>query len=442
MNRKRREHVRGDFGTVFSSTIGTYPDPTDEASEGEVATGVLPRSEGANGDFYRWLKEIPFQRVAAWTFVGFVAYQLKDFFGIFMGSFVLSSIGNSFVETAGTNPMLAPIPPTARRRLLVLFYFASIVALFILFGATTIPDIAREGVDFVQRLQNDNIWVVVLEKMRSGLGDNIMEQFERLLLLASSENIMEASSSLGQVWTADRTHKLGMVMQKLLRGYTEAAVSFTSALLSFVTRFTLQLLVSLILSFMLVWDFTTIKGGIQSLRNSRLSAVYYEVAPSLQVFGKLFGKALQAQARIACVNTLLTAIGLCVLRIPNVGLLSLFVFICGFIPVAGVFMSTSPMAFIALTEYGFMKLAATLVLVTGIHFVEAYALNPLIYSAHLKLHPLLVLSAIVIAEHSLGVWGLMLAVPLSVFALDYVIRFPKCTVPEVAAKELRFGQKS
>jgi predicted PurR-regulated permease PerM len=32
-----------------------------------------------------------------------------------------------------------------------------------------------------------------------------------------------------------------------------------------------------------------------------------------------------------------------------------------------------------------------------------------IYSAHLKLHPLMVLSVLVIAEHSLGVWGLLLA---------------------------------
>jgi hypothetical protein len=30
-----------------------------------------------------------------------------------------------------------------------------------------------------------------------------------------------------------------------------------------------------------------------------------------------------------------------------------------------------------------------------------------IYSAHLKLHPLMVLSVLVIAEHSLGVWGLL-----------------------------------
>lgn len=115
-------------------------------------------------------------------------------------------------------------------------------------------------------------------------------------------------------------------------------------------------------------------------------------------------------------------------------------------------------------------------MITGVHFIEAYGLNPAIYSAHLKvrrldwqrtvlaapllcrqavllarrrsirharsrahrhaspthmpslpasspqLHPLLVLTVLVVAEHSLGVWGLLLAVPLTVFTLDYVLR--------------------
>ena len=39
-----------------------------------------------------------------------------------------------------------------------------------------------------------------------------------------------------------------------------------------------------------------------------------------------------------------------------------------------------------------MKLALVILMVTGIHMVEAYGLNPAIYSAHLKLHPLLVLT--------------------------------------------------
>jgi predicted PurR-regulated permease PerM len=56
-----------------------------------------------------------------------------------------------------------------------------------------------------------------------------------------------------------------------------------------------------------------------------------------------------------------------------------------------------------------MQLALVLGMVTCIHFVEAYLLNPAIYAAHLQLHPLLVLSVLVVAEHSLGVWGLLLA---------------------------------
>jgi hypothetical protein len=116
---------------------------------------------------------------------------------------------------------------------------------------------------------------------------------------------------------------------------------------------------------------------VSSLRNSRLAPVHAELAPALTIFGKLFGRALevkmgagvgcvcgsactlappapcapelahsertcprpnantthvpqqqQAQARIALVNTALTAIGMWLLAIPGIGLLSLFVFIC------------------------------------------------------------------------------------------------------------------
>ena len=68
-------------------------------------------------------------------------------------------------------------------------------------------------------------------------------------------------------------------------------------------------------------------------------------------------KALHVQARIAMVNTALTAAGMWALAIPGMGLLSLFVFICSFIPIAGCFISTIPVAFVALTEYGFLKVS-------------------------------------------------------------------------------------
>ena len=103
----------------------------------------------------------------------------------------------------------------------------------------------------------------------------------------------------------------------------------------------------------------------------------------------------------------------------------------------GCIISTFPIGFVALTEYGFMKLALVILMVFGVHAVEAYGLNPIIYSTHLRLHPLLVLAVLVIAEHSLGVWGLLLAVPLTVFTLDYIIRCAGAST-SLAAAFLRF----
>lgn len=94
------------------------------------------------------------------------------------------------------------------------------------------------------------------------------------------------------------------------------------------------------------------------------------------------------------------------------------------------------------TQYGFAKLAMVILMVVFVHFIEAYGLNPAIYSAHLKLHPLIVLAVLFVAEHCLGVWGLLLAVPLTVFTIDYCIRYPERSVAEVAKAELEAVQKT
>lgn len=246
--------------------------------------------------------------------------------------------------------------------------------------------------------------------------------------MAGSEDITETAATglLNSLSAAEKSQTIGQALHNLLSDYVTAAVSLTSDLLRAVTQVTVQVAVSLVLSFMVLWDLPTISQGVSTLSTSRLSAFYEEVAPSVQIFAQLFGKALQAQSRIALVNTALTALGMWALAIPGMGLLSLFVFICSFIPIAGTFISTIPVGFVALTEYGFTRLFLVILMVAGVHFVEAYALNPAIYAAHLKLHPLMVLAVLVIAEHSLGIWGLLLAVPLTVFALDYVIRYPAC----------------
>ena len=95
----------------------------------------------------------------------------------------------------------------------------------------------------------------------------------------------------------------------------------------------------------------------------KLSTFYQRVYQSLLCFCLLvcsihcLSHVLQAQ--IAMANTALTVLGMWILHIPGIGLLGLFVFICSFIPIAGVFISTAPIAFVALTEYGFLKVSCT-----------------------------------------------------------------------------------
>ena len=56
-----------------------------------------------------------------------------------------------------------------------------------------------------------------------------------------------------QSWTAERTAYLGLVLGKMLRGSTEAAVSITSSLVTVVSRFALQVGRSPFLIYWSVW---------------------------------------------------------------------------------------------------------------------------------------------------------------------------------------------
>lgn len=353
-------------------------------------------------------------------------------------TFILSYLGNSLVDVGATR-MPAQVGVMKTRRLLAVCMYALIICAVVGFGLLTIPSITREGADLVSRIQAENPYVLLGEKLRLALGDALTSKVERSLTLLTVGSAPSAAGPAAQVevlarlaaeveeagWGAARAANFGHLLQTALKQHTSTAVTAITTSLAATSKFTLQGLMSVILSFIIVWDRATIAAGAASLRASRLGWVYAEVAPALGAFGSLFGKALQAQLLVAIVNTTLTAAGMLFLELPSVAFLSVIVFFCSFIPVAGVIVSTMPIGFVALTEYGVGRLVGVIIMVLVAHAVEAYLLNPLIYSAHLKLHPLIVIIVLVLAEHSLGVWGLLLAVPFTVFAVEYMVKTPK-----------------
>jgi predicted PurR-regulated permease PerM len=183
-----------------------------------------------------------------------------------------------------------------------------------------------------------------------------------------------------------------------------------------------SILLSLLFSFLIILDLPNLTRGVQNLRNTKLRFFYEEVSETVFHFGQVLGKTLEAQLMIAVANTVLTAIGLWIMGLPSLAFLSAVVFVCSFIPVAGVFISSVPICLSALTTSGVGLMIVAILFIVFIHMVEAYVLNPRIMGAHLKVNPVLVLAILVICHHLFGMWGLILGLPVFTYFFGHAIQ--------------------
>lgn len=189
--RRQQRRLVAQSSSASPAQLAYQPGPGGSGGSGSSNRGQADAPRTLS-DVIHWTINLPWQKAASWVAVAVVASQLRDFFGIMMGTFVVSFVGNGFVQSVEDLLPLRRFTPQKRRRLLVTAYFTAIVSLFTLFGVLIIPDVVREGVDFVSRLQTENLWVVVLEKMRKGLGEGVMDSLERFILIASSDDVTQA----------------------------------------------------------------------------------------------------------------------------------------------------------------------------------------------------------------------------------------------------------
>ncbi|MBF0572420.1 MAG: AI-2E family transporter [Desulfamplus sp.] len=182
-------------------------------------------------------------------------------------------------------------------------------------------------------------------------------------------------------------------------------------------------LLSLLFSFLIVFDLPNLTKLVKELENTKLNFFYKEVADNIKNFGQVLGKALEAQLSIAIVNSILTAIGLYILGIGKyIAFLSVIVFFCSFIPVVGVFISSVPICLIALQAAGLKTMILAIILIVLIHLIEGYILNPRIYGSYMRINPVLVLIILTIGGKLFHIWGLMLGVPVCTYIFAHAIK--------------------
>ena len=204
-----------------------------------------------------------------------------------------------------------------------------------------------------------------------------------------------------------------------------------------------QFVLSLLFSFLIVLDLPNLKKGAINLQRTRLKYFYDEVADSLVSFGLTLGRAFEAQFIVSIVNTILTAGGIWFLDIRDeIAFLSLIVFLCGFIPIAGVFISSVPICLIALAKGGLPSMLLAVALISFVHAVESYILNPRIFGTHLRLNPVVVMILMTVSGKLFGVWGLVLCLPITTYIFRDAIQLKELPDDEEPAPVLTAGAES
>ncbi len=127
---------------------------------------------------------------------------------------------------------------------------------------------------------------------------------------------------------------------------------------------------------------------------------------------------IRGQLLICVLNGVLTTIGLLLFQVKYALLLGLVAGAMSFIPVFGSILSSVPIVLVALTSgadraFALSKGVGMLIWILVIHFFEANLFNPKIIGTAAKIHPIIVIFALLIGEESGGLLGALVAVPIA-----------------------------
>ncbi len=390
---------------------------------------MSPLKEGK--DTFQFFQRLPWEKMLIWFVFLLCIYLLRSFFGILFITFVISYIASNIVRWICSKINL-PSRETRLRWLVTGIVFVLFLSLMSGAGSYVFPRIVDQVKGFVTSVQ-----VLLPVPVRKALyGNEISVPGTQQIpaqptLIDYAENLMEKVLGEERFAELKASAEYQVALDKMTENLKHWIVENSPAIFKQIPLIVLflvkgigDLLVSILFSFIIVLQLPSLKTGFSRLENSRLSRFYEEIVPDIIGFGKSIGRAFQAQALIAVCNTFLTFLGLVFFNVPSPLFLSLIVFICSFIPILGLFLSSLPICILGLETGGFVLVLKLMLFIIGIHLVESYFLNPKIMGAVMKIHFLAVLIILLVAGKLFGFWGLLLGIPTFQYVFNEIIMHP------------------
>ncbi len=133
---------------------------------------------------------------------------------------------------------------------------------------------------------------------------------------------------------------------------------------------------------------------------------------------------VRGQLVICGINGVLSAVGFAFIHLKYWPVMALVAATFSLIPIFGSIASAVPAVAIGLTQ-GFSTAFFVLAWIVGVHQLEANLLNPKIMGDAAKLHPVLVIFALLVGEHFFHAIGALLAVPTMSIAQSLFVFFEK-----------------
>lgn len=244
-----------------------------------------------------------------------------------------------------------------------------------------------------------------------GYAPTIINESMQIFSEITNFKIDFGSTSLGKL--------IAPITQQLdVKSYLKSGTSFIIKFAANIGKSSFNVFIALMLSMIFMFERKTISKFMSKFETSKVSGLYNYLKIFSKSFLNSFGKVIQTQIIIAIVNTGLSIVALSIMGFPEILGLALMIFILSLIPVAGVIISLVPLCIIAYQIGGLAKVVYVIIMIAFLHIIESYVLNPKFMAAKTKLPVFFTFVILIISQHFMGIWGLLLGIPLFMFVLD------------------------
>ena len=198
-----------------------------------------------------------------------------------------------------------------------------------------------------------------------------------------------------------------------LQSRLDDAVRLGQRLLAGIIRGIFTFFLTLMIGAFILIDMEKVHGFLRSMFPPNVRDDYDVIIAGID---RGLSGVIRGQLLICVINGILTYIGLVIFGIKYSLILAVVAGVMSLIPIFGSILSTIPIVLASLVsgEQGLdiFRAVAMTAWIVGIHFIEANLLNPKIIGTAAKIHPVLVIFSLILGEHSYGLVGALLAVPV------------------------------